>query len=46
MIDHEQIVQHKAQLREYFTANKLDDDEITQYLIRYDQQLISLGETP
>lgn len=45
-IDPAQIARHKAQLRQFFIENNLDDDELTTYLNKYDQQLISLGETP
>ena len=45
-IDMAQVTRHKQQLRQYFTENNLDDTELTQYLEKYDQQLISLGETP
>lgn len=46
MIDHDQIVQHKAQLRKYYLEKSLDLKELESYLIKYEQQLISLGETP
>lgn len=45
-IDHDQVVQHKAQLRKYFEEKHLKMKELVMYMLKYDQQLISLGETP
>jgi hypothetical protein len=45
-LDHAQIIRHKTMLKKYFEENQLDDEELTTYLVEYDQQLISLGETP
>jgi hypothetical protein len=45
-LDHEQIIRHKAQLKKYFEENHLDMKELVLYMVRYDQQLILLGETP
>lgn len=45
-IIHESIVNHKAQLRKYFKENELEMEELNQYIQKYDEKLISLGETP
>jgi len=45
-IDYEQIIEHKKRLTQYIEENNLEKEELTTYLEKYDQYLISLGETP
>ena len=42
----EQVARHKQKLEQYFRENELEMGELTEYMDRYNQKLISLGETP
>lgn len=45
-IDKKQLIKHKKQLEIYFKENNLNDNELQEYIEKYNEKLISLGETP